>query len=589
MKAANRNTLWARIFVEELSRAGLRFACIAPGSRSTPLALAFAGEPGIRVFSVLDERSAAFFALGLGLQGNPAALLCTSGTAAANLFPAIVEANTAQVPLLALTADRPHELRDSGSNQTIDQVKLYGDHVRWFVDVEPPPADPTAKSIRSLRSLASRSMARAAWPTPGPVHLNFPFRKPLEPIAVAGEGQLPAAAAGRADGGPYVAISAGRAVATESQIDLLAGVLQRASRGLIVCGPRCAGGAFPEAVAGLAQATGFPIFADPLSGVRFGSHLEIAPELIFAGYDTALQPAAGRALPAPEVLISFGAVPTSRPLGEFLERLPAGTQRVAIQNPGNWHDDGFTTSSLIWADPELTCKQLADRLNGEPWVDQNWVAAYRRMDAAVWEAIEQAAAEEYFEGLVLADIIAGLPAGGRLQVASSLPVRHLDQFVPSRSKRLEVFANRGASGIDGTMSTAFGVAAAAGEKIVVVLGDLAFYHDLNALLAIRRCGVRATIIVINNEGGGIFHRLPISAYEPAFTELFLTPHGLDLSAAGNLFDLPYYQVRSRQEFQQRYREALASADSEIIEVRSDARRHERARLRIVNLLDSQPL
>ena len=285
----NPNMAWATLFVDELARCGLRDVCIAPGSRSTPLALAFYAHPAVHIYTHLDERSAGFFALGMALAANrPAALLCTSGTAVANFFPAVIEANMSQVPLLVLTADRPHELRHSGANQTIDQVKMFGDHVLWAVDAALPESDPPETALRNLRTLAARAMATADGIRKGPVHLNLPFRKPLEPEnIIKGQGSGKAETSGARPGNqPYTKMERGELRPSKEQITILADLMNSKERGMIVCGPRCPGGDFPKVVGHLAALCGYPLFADPLSGVRFGSHIHDAP--IVGGYETFL-------------------------------------------------------------------------------------------------------------------------------------------------------------------------------------------------------------------------------------------------------------------------------------------------------------
>jgi 2-succinyl-5-enolpyruvyl-6-hydroxy-3-cyclohexene-1-carboxylate synthase len=584
MNAPNRNTLWAQIFVDELARSGLQAVCIAPGSRSTPLTLAFAAEPRIQVYSHIDERSAAFFALGLALAGQkPVAVVCTSGTATANFFPAVIEAHHAQVPLLVLTADRPHELRHSGANQTIDQVKLYGDQVRWFVDVALPEANPPTGSLRALRTLAGRAMAVAAGSPPGPVHLNFPFRKPLEPIPVPGDGPDPATAktaalAGRPAQQPTTRFSRGVVSPTAGQIESLAAALRETPHGLIVCGPRCPAGVFPEAVTRLARLTGYPILADPLSGLRFGPHLEHADGFILGGYETFLPGWQARGWPAPQLVLRFGAMPTGKAIGDYLESL-AECRSLAVDEHGLWSDASHHLTDFIWADPGLTCQQVAKRLEANQIrpLDTGWVTTFRRAEQTCWATIEQARTETFFEGEILADVIELLPPEAILFVASSLPVRHLDQFGRPGTRPLRVLANRGASGIDGTISSALGAAAATAAPLVLVTGDLAFYHDLNGLLALRRCGVKATIVLINNDGGGIFHRLPIAQFEPPFTDLFLTPHGLDFEPAVRMFGAEYRRVTGRADFRGALQQSLGAATAHVIEVPSDSAQYERLR------------
>ncbi len=566
MNTANRNTIWAGVFVGELKKQGLEAVCIAPGSRSTPLTVAFA-ESGIKTYLHSDERSAAYFALGLArASGKPVALVCTSGTAAANFFPAIVEANYSEAPLLVLTADRPAEMRESGANQTIDQVKLFGNHVRWFVDVPTPAANFSRHLFRYLQTLAARAYETSQAPLPGVVHVNFQFRKPLEPLEVPAdrpawmdEPLLSALATAPAQ----VTFSRPRLVPSREQLDLLTAALSSSPRGLIVCGPRCPAGDFPSQVTRLAAALGWPLLADALSGVRFGAHVNAH---ILGGYDHFL-PAPLR----PQIVLRFGDVPTSNALGDYLESLE-GVPQIYISAVPRWRDDRFRVTHSMWCDPALVCSELA----GCGWqTDPHWLPAWRSLEENAWNELEALNAEPAFEGGLLSDVLSQIPEGGGLYVANSLPVRHLDQFAKPASKNIRVFANRGASGIDGTLSSALGAAAHL-PGLVFVSGDTSFYHDMNGLLVISRHNLRAVLIVINNDGGGIFHRLPISGFEPPFHQLFVAPHGLTFEHAANLYGIPYRRLE-RRSLPAALKEALASETSILIEIPSNAEEFERLR------------
>jgi 2-succinyl-5-enolpyruvyl-6-hydroxy-3-cyclohexene-1-carboxylate synthase len=577
MSAPNRNFLWTSIFVEELARCGLRAVCIAPGSRSTPLTMAFAAHPDIKIYSHIDERSAAFFALGLALSSDqPVALVCSSGTATANFFPAIIEAHESGVPLLVLTADRPHELRESGANQTIDQVKLYGDYALWSVDVVPPQSDPVPVTLRSLRTLACRAYDTANGSPRGPVHLNFPFRKPLEPTIVHDDDtHIPEGAAPRASA-PYTRFTRGVTMPTEAQLAELTEILSAAERGLIICGTRCPGGAFPQAVARLAEVCGFPLLADPLSNVRFGA---ADNKLVLGGYDTFLRGAAS--WEQPQVVLHFGAMPTSQTLDDYLTSVTP-EYRIKISADGLWTDANHQLSHFIVADAQRTCEELTDRLTRTPPpTDHAWTGRFQAAESACWEVIGAALNEAFFDGTVLADTADLLSDGGLLYIANSLPVRQLDQFARPSSKRLRVFCNRGASGIDGTASSALGAAAGSDDPLVLVTGDLAFYHDLNGLLAIKRCGVKATIVVINNDGGGIFYRLPVAKFDPPFTDLFVTPHGLQFEPIAQMYGLRYEQVSDRASFRRALQAAISGDTSTIIEVPTSSAHDDKRRRAIM--------
>ncbi len=577
MTAPNRNTLWARAIVDELARGGVTAACVSPGSRSTPLTVAFAEHEEIRVFSHLDERAAAYFALGRARRtGEVTPLVCTSGTAAANYHPAVMEADQSRVPLLALTADRPPELRDSGANQTADQEKLYGDAVRWYKDLPEPEAE--ARKLRSLRTSVARALTAAEGTDPGPVHLNVPFRKPLEPTEVPGDvpEDLDALAAEGRQGGadnaptapnsgasspPFVERIQGAPELPDAEIRSLADDLG-VERGLIVAGPADPHEIDPEAVVALAHATGFPIIADPLSGLRFGGHTRVAP--VLGGYDAYLDEAVTADWPDPEAVFRIGASPTSKPLRKYLAR--TDSRQIVVDPAGKWREAEFTASDLVVADPSRLAEALSRVVAGPDSAD--WRSLWAEAEQTHWDAVD--AQDELFEGGIVADAVAEAPEPTTLFVSNSMPVRDLDRFAPPSPDAVTALGNRGVSGIDGVTSTALGAGSATTDHLTLVIGDLAYYHDMNGLLAVARCDVDATIVLLNNDGGGIFHMLPIESFDPPFTEQFKTPHGIDFEPTGELYGLEYERVDSRGGFVDAYTEAVASEGTTVVEVVTDA-------------------
>ncbi len=574
---------WASLFVSALAQAGLDAVCICPGSRSTPLTLAFEAHPEIEVFLHLDERSAGFFALGRALATDkPVALVCTSGTAAANFYPAVIEAKMSQVPLLVLTTDRPPELRHSGANQTIDQVKMFGDHVLWAVDMDVPTAAAPAVGLRNVAQTAARAYHTAAGLVKGPVQVNFPFRKPLEPADseqwVVNRGQLSvfseqwAAQFGR-----------GAIEPTDVQIETLKQWIQKYPRGIIVCGPRCPEGNFPEAVAAFSQATGYPIFADPLSGVRFGPWVE--QTAVIGGYESFLAQKREPRWAEPQMVIRFGQVPTSKWLNDYLDRINPAV-RLHVRGNGVWADDSHRTTAFWQVDEKALCKAISQRLAGEdgqPMMDgESWAAQILETERSTWETVQTGMAEEFFDVAAVRAILEALPEQTNVVMGNSLPIRHLDQFGQPTAKRLHIFGNRGASGIDGNTSTALGVASAAdGQHTVLITGDVTFYHDLNGLMALRQNKIdHVTIVLLNNDGGGIFNRLPVAAVEPPFTRLFITPHGLDFTHAAALYGLPHQRIHDQQELQT----ILAAGwptEPRLIEIMTDGKQDEVRRREIV--------
>jgi 2-succinyl-5-enolpyruvyl-6-hydroxy-3-cyclohexene-1-carboxylate synthase len=594
--APNRNTMWGRVICGELAAAGVSAVCFAPGSRSTPLTAAVIAHPAIEVFSHLDERSAAFFALGRGRRGALTPVICTSGTAAAEFHPAAIEADQARVPLLVLTADRPPELRDSGANQTIDQEKLYGNAVRAFRDLPEPEADP--RKLRSLRATVCRAVATARGTPAGPVHLNARFRKPLEPTDVPGDvpddlaERAPLAARGR--DGPFVRASRGRSELDSSKVDALAADIEAAGRGLLVAGPADpladngeegtteSGPECAASIAALARATDFPVLADPLSGLRFGLYPGDTP--ICGGYDSYLD---GEGWPDPDLVLRVGASPTSKVLRQYLR--DAEARQLLVDPAGGWREATFTASDLLIADPARLVRGLTERpVDGRSIDDAassdagptEWSERFAEAESRYWELLDSAHDERFSEGTVLADVAALAPDPSTLFVSNSMSVRDLDRFARPREASITALANRGASGIDGITSTALGAGSVDDDPLILVLGDLAYYHDMNGLLAVSRCGVDATIVLVDNDGGGIFRMLPIAAFDPPFTEGFETPHGLDFAPTGDLYDLEFTRIDSREAFREAYENSLASAGTQVITVSFDSEASHEHRERI---------
>ncbi|MCB8963377.1 MAG: 2-succinyl-5-enolpyruvyl-6-hydroxy-3-cyclohexene-1-carboxylic-acid synthase, partial [Ardenticatenales bacterium] len=566
---ANPTSQWAELFVAALAHGGLTDVCIAPGSRSTPLTMAFVRQAGIQPHLHLDERSAGFFALGLALATDrPVALVCTSGSAAANFHPAIVEAYMSAVPLLILTTDRPPELRHSGANQTIDQVKMFANHVLWSADLALPEAAAPAVARRNLQTMAARALAIARGQRPGPVHLNLPFRKPLEP-ALAPESAPPPSDGIRTE------IQTGRIAPSAEQINELHQQILAHERGLIVCGPGCPGGEFPAALARLARRSGYPICADPLSGLRF--HPALADSPVIASYESFLAGDREPGWGAPELIIRFGAVPISKWLNSYLERQTAA-ERYHIRANGIWADDSHLVQHFWQLDEVLLCQALSERLYPRP---TNWQQCLMATEAHAVKALAEGRQTHWFDGAAVGAVLDALPEGWNLVMGNSLPVRHLDQFGAASARRLHVYGNRGASGIDGNISTALGVAAGSGRPTVLVIGDITFYHDMNGLFGLREVETPVIIVLLNNNGGGIFRRLPIAAYEPEFTPWFLTPHGLDFSHAAALYGLPFARVTGRSEFTAALDAALASGAHQLIELQTDGAHDEATRRQIV--------
>jgi 2-succinyl-5-enolpyruvyl-6-hydroxy-3-cyclohexene-1-carboxylate synthase len=573
-----------RAFADELARCGMRAACTSPGSRNAPLLLALARDPHLTCYSHIDERAAGFFALGWAKRlGVPAAVACTSGTAAAELLPAVVEAHEARVPLLVLSADRPAELRENGAGQAIDQLKLYGSAAKWFFEVELPPAADAA-ALRWIRTLACRAYATTLEGRPGAVHLNFPLREPL----VAQVAELPPDESGREGGAPFVL----RATAlpgrtTKEGIVRFLDAVRDARRGVVVAGRHERRFEIPghegetslgQAASAFAAAMGWPLLADPMSGARRG-------RAAVAHYDALLRADTLTAGVHPDLVVRVGDLPVSKPLRTWLAGLD-DTQQIALDAEDAWQDPDAVVSMSLSLDPVETLAALGEASGAVDAgaAEADWLARWRAADESAAEAIRTAlAGDGLSEPALAAELGTLLPADATLFTASSMPIRDIETVWPARDDPPRVLCNRGANGIDGTVSSAFGAAAAAahvglGEQVVLLIGDVALAHDIGGLLASTRLGLKLTIVLINNEGGGIFDFLPVSQAPLAreddlYTRHVATPTGLDFARAADLYGFEHERVETPTAFRAALERALERQGSGIIEVASDRERN----------------
>ena len=574
-----------RAFVDELVRAGMRTVVVCPGSRSTPLALALRLHPGMEVRVLPDERAAGFFALGLARASRRATgVLVTSGTAAANLLPAAVEATLGRVPLVLLTADRPPELRDRGAPQAIDQGRLFGVHAKW--DVELPLMDGTPETRRHVRSIAGRAVATACAGPAGVVHLNIPFREPLVP-----DGDLrPHPSSIEDPTRPFTDVVAGPRTLAPPAVADLAERLAAARRGLIVAGSQD-DPALPAALARLAEASGFPILADPLSGARCGPHDR---SHVIARGDLLCRPGPWRDAHLPDLVIRFGAIPTSKPLLGLLS--DAAPDQLVVDGDAGYREPAILPTTFVHADATRTADALAGAMAsggasrvvetsaeasaaGTAW-REGWLAADRAADAALraWLTGVELRGEA-FEGAPFAHLGELLPDGALLWAGSSMPVRDLDAWLPGGDRAIRPLANRGANGIDGVVSSALGAAAAGVGHVALVVGDVSFLHDLNALAAAKRHGLSATIVLVDNDGGGIFSFLPqartddLGAGLPEhYEELFGTPHGIDFGPIVEALGATYRPVGARG-LRTALAESLVATGISVLELRTERGRN----------------
>ena len=558
--------LLLRAFVDELARCGMRAACTSPGSRCAPLVLTLAREERLRCYSHIDERCAGFFALGLAkASGLPVAVTCTSGTAAAELAPAAIEAFQARVPLLLLTADRPPELRENGAGQAIDQLKLFGDAAKWFFEVGTHDASP--ERLRWMRTLAARAYHTALEGRPGVVHLNFPLREPL-----VIDGELPEDSTRRPDGRPYVrrsptVIATGnRGAGNEVHLQKL---VAAAKRGVVIAGRHERHTPLGAAAAAFCEAVGWPLLADPLSGARQGT-------AAIAHYDALLRDDSFAAGVVPDLVIRVGDLPVSKPLRTWLAGLK-GTPQVALDPEGAWQDPAAVLSDSLTLEP---ASALAELTAQQPAADTDWLAGWRAADEQAAEAILGVlGSAELSEPGIAMELGVLLGETATLFVASSMPVREIETFWPVRPDPPKVLCNRGANGIDGIVSSAFGAAAGGDGPVVLLIGDVALAHDIGGLLAAKRLDLKLTIVLIDNGGGGIFDFLPVSRTAMAqeydiYTRHIATPTGLDFAQAAGLYGLAHELVETVPVFRAALERAFSpQVGSAILQVPTDRARN----------------
>ena len=554
MKATNPSQALATTLVDEFVRNGVTHAVLAPGSRSAPLALALAAEPRLDLHVAIDERSAAFLALGFArATARPALLACTSGTAAANFLPAIVEADNDGVPLVVVTADRPPELRGTGANQTIDQIKLYGDSVRWFSEVGTPEMQPALPP--HWRSTACRAYAEAAGSTggtPGPVHLNVSLREPLVPEPVEG---FDLDLSGREDDRPWTSSNRPVLLTPERELDELAQLVAATERGIIVAG---AGAPPGEPLLELARRAGYPVLAEPSSNARAG-------EPAIAHYEALLRSQPFTERHQAKLVLRFGKTGLSRALGRYL----AGcVEHVGVARPGMWTDPQRLATRLLHADGAYLCRALLERVperGGSEWL-RSWATA----DGAAAEALTDflGASDDLTEPLAARELAAALPEGSNLVVGSSMPVRDLDAVMEPRTG-INVYGNRGANGIDGFVSTALGIAVASKKPTAALCGDLTFLHDQNGFLAARSTHASCVFVVINNDGGGIFSFLEQAEHPEHFERVFGTPHGADLAAVAHVTGCGFERVTTASVLRDSVVARLELGGVHVVEVRTD--------------------
>lgn len=563
MKKTDALTRYISAFIQELVHHGVTDIVVSPGSRSTPIAMVMAEHPKLKLHVQVDERSAAFFALGIAKATNrPAVVLCTSGTAAANYFPAIAEAKISRVPLIILTADRPHELRDVGAPQAIDQIHLYGDHVKWFMEMALP--EDTKEMIRYVRTIAARSVANSLSLPMGAVHLNFPLREPLIPNVMAED-----LFEMEERENHFVEVELGKNTLTINQYKKIADKMNKAKKGLIVVGQMDQEG-FSEAVTKLADYLQFPILADPLSQLRSGTH---DTSLIVDTYDAILKSSEVAEYLQADCIIRFGAMPVSKPYMLF-SKAAIATEQIVVDGASGWREPNMTATHMVFCDETLFCEEIIhfvekkeENAYTKNWITFNQLAKEQMRSVLDWSHLNES---KLFAKLV--DIVVD---NSVLFISNSMPIRDLDSFFTTNKKNIKVMANRGANGIDGVTSTALGVAISLNQPLTYVVGDLTFFHDLNGLLTAKKYGIPINIILINNNGGGIFSFLPQAKHKRNFELLFSTPMNLDFEHVVKMYEGNYELITSWEHLEESFNKQATPNQLNVFEVRTDRELNEK--------------
>ncbi len=563
------NHQWARFLLGELIRQGIRTFVVSTGSRNTALMVALSDfqeseEEQLQILVHPDERGAAFFALGFGrATGKPAALVCASGTAVANYYPAVIEASMAHIPLIVVTADRPIEVRDALTDQVIDQRNIYSNYLRWSFDF---PAPQSNLSPDYLLTAVGQAVYRATSNPCGPVHLNFCSRKPhlSAPENKSFYLSSPALEKWKSDTKPFTAYGASSKTISESTFNDVAQTLASAKRGLVVCSGLSPLGERNN-ITGLAQHLGWPILADITSSLRFGlDKTQLLPIVSHFELYLGQKEIAERLIP--DLVLHFGGEPVNESVQQYLHSTK-GSYILVNKHPFR-QDPGQLVSLRLDTDPFAFAKSLLDYT---PRCSSALLTPLTQAEQIAVKVLNQVqpACTSPSQWRVIAEIVQNIPSESGLFLGNSLPVREADRFAACSEKNLYVTANRGASGIDGNLATALGFAAGLGRPTTVFTGDLAFIHDLNSLLLLRKTKIPLTIVIPNNDGGGVFNFLPSITQLSCFEELFIAPHGLSFASAAKLFNLPYFRVERSSDFTPAYREALSLQKSSLVEVRID--------------------
>jgi 2-succinyl-5-enolpyruvyl-6-hydroxy-3-cyclohexene-1-carboxylate synthase len=568
--SVNRNIIWCDLFVDRIISLGVKYACVSPGSRSTPLIISLASNKNISMHTIVDERSSAFFALGLAKKtGTPVIVVTTSGTAVAELYPAIIEAYYQRVPLIICTADRPPLLRNSGANQTINQHNIYSNHIRFFKDAGLPDLN----KLSQVKRIAEEAVQFSCYKDKGPVHINFPFEKPFEPDSYTDKIEVSKITKAFEEQKLIFKQPARKRV----DFKALAKKFSLTKRGLIFVGSNNYGKDFARQLVSFSKKFGYPIYVDGATSFRFGIH---SKQNIIENLTAIVRAKEFQNQFDPDLIIQFGGAPTSNVLLEFFKKSKA--EKILVNKFGDRNDPSQTAKTVLPIDSTLFChtiNQIDVSINKSLWLksfkQMNEIAAEQRSNF-----IDKASFP--FEGRITNEIFECIPSNSNVMISNSLPIRDVDFFASSNKKQINIYSNRGASGIDGINSTALGIAKASKRPTFLLVGDLAFYHDMNGLYNAAKYKIALTVILINNDGGGIFESLPISNQKNVFKENFLTPMELNFAKLVQAYDGQFTKINDWKELKVKVRESVSNNKLSVLEIRTDAKSSKMQRQRYWN-------
>jgi 2-succinyl-5-enolpyruvyl-6-hydroxy-3-cyclohexene-1-carboxylate synthase len=565
----NRNILWTSIFVDELVKQDIHHVCISPGSRNTPLIYSFAVNKKIKTYVHIDERVSGFFATGLARAINkPVVIVCTSGTATAELYPAIIEAYQQRIPLIVCTADRPGRLRFLGANQTINQPNLYKNHIRKYFDLDLP--DLSIDRLNLLKSTAYNAVNISSTIDKGPVHINFPFEKPFEPDAYT-DIFNPNILKELSFVETYKNISKKEIRSVNSHLNQIIDLIKKRKKVLLIAGPDISDFEFSNQIYKLSTLINCPIFADAASNLRFG---EIDNKNIIINYDAMLRSKNISKKIKPELILQFGRIITSKSLEDYIAEL--NIPRYMINEYGDWFDPANKSIASIKMEPIIFCSEIIRILEDNSFErrENKWTKNLLLLDEKINILKSELISHSKFpnEPRITNELLKTIPTGSNIMIGNSMPIRDFDYFANKYESEFNIFNNRGASGIDGIVSTALGIAIESLKPTFLLIGDLSFYYDLNSLLIAKQLKIPLIIILINNDGGGIFEVLPIAKYKDVFSTFFKASPQLEFNSIVKGFGGFYKRVNSWVDFRSNIINAIKRKSFSVIEIKTDSKK-----------------